>query len=94
MKHLARLTVIVSTFVTTMALSATAALAYAPPPAPSTRGTETIPAPVVIHTTSSSGVSAWTVLLIAVGAVLVGVALDELRRAISRHHHAHNLATA
>jgi type II secretory pathway component PulF len=93
MTRLARLATIVMTFVTTMALSTTAALAYVPPQPPSKLGTQTIPAPTLVHTTSSSGVGAWTVLLIALGAVAVGIALDEMRRAIGRHH-SHKLATA
>ena len=95
MNRLARLVTIVTTFVATMALSAPAALASAPPPQPGTGGTQTIPAPALVHTASGgSGVGTWTVLLIALGAVVLGVVVDELRRAISRHHHASKFATA
>jgi hypothetical protein len=95
MNRLARLITIVTTFLATTALSVSAAFAYGPAPQPgAAAGTQTIPAPVVVHTTSSSGVNVWAVVGIALGALVVGIALDELRRAISRHHHAHKLATA
>jgi hypothetical protein len=94
MNRLARLATIVTTFAATMALSATAALAYVPPPRPTNFGTQTIPAPTIVHTTSSTGVGAWAVLLIALGAVVVGAALTELFRAANRRHHGQKFATA
>lgn len=95
MNRLTRLVTIVTTFVATTVLSTTAALAYGPPvPHGPGTGTQTIPAPTVVHTTSSSGVGAWTVLFIALGAVAFGIVLDELRRAVGRHHHTHNPVTA
>jgi hypothetical protein len=50
--------------------------------------------PVVVHTTSSSGVSGWAIVLIAVAAMLVGVALAHIASRFRRRGQAHGPATA
>jgi hypothetical protein len=94
MNRLARLTTVVTTLLATMALSVPAALAYGPPRPAGGSGTQTIPAPAVIHTTSTTGVGAWTVLLIALGAVVVGALVAEAAHMFSRHHRTGHFATA
>jgi hypothetical protein len=64
---------------------ATSAFAKPAPFGPENSTDSTAPTTVLVtHTVSSSGISSWTVLLIAIAAVAVGIALTETVRAISR----------
>jgi hypothetical protein len=50
--------------------------------------------PAVVHLTSSSGISSWAIFLIAVAAMLVGVAVAQFASKLRRRGHAHGPATA
>src|SRR5690242_217123 len=64
---------------------ATEAFAKPAPLSPDTTTDATTPTTVLVtHTVSSPGLSAGTVLLIAVAAVAIGIALTEIVRATSR----------
>jgi hypothetical protein len=70
-----------------------AAFAQIPPPdGNGTQVVQTFPAPVT--PVSGSGMSAWVVLLIAAGAIALGVALTEIAHRARRHQPRQTAATA
>jgi hypothetical protein len=80
-----RLFGLLTTALALLLVPATSAFAKPAPFGPETTDSTTAtPTVLVTHTVSSSGVTTWTVLLIAVAAVAVGIALTEAVRAISR----------
>jgi len=71
-----------------------AAFASVPPPDPTAAPVaQTLSAPTT-SATASSGMALWVVLLIAAGAIALGVVLAEVRRVIGQHGRTSNPATA
>ncbi|MDX6286073.1 MAG: hypothetical protein QOG53_1558 [Frankiales bacterium] len=73
--------------------NATVALAQVPKPDPTGSG-QAAGSSTTIVTHSSSGFAMWSVLLIAAGAIALGVALTELVHSVRRHGQVQRLATA
>lgn len=95
MRHLHRIAVLLSTTLTTLALTATAALAVPiEPPAGGESGQSPGgPAQPVVDTTVSSGLAGWQIALIAIGAALLGALATELVH-VYRGHARHRPVTA
>jgi hypothetical protein len=94
MSRLTRITTLFIAATAAVLMPATAAMAYVQPPQPGLAGSgQTIPAVSIVTQSMHSGLATWAVLVIAIGAVMVGAALAEGVRRFSRRH-GRKLATA
>jgi hypothetical protein len=75
----------IATFAAALVIPAQSAFAQVAPPEVPIAGGNAPVAPVIItHTSSSSGLAVWLVVLIAIAAIAIGAGLRECVRALSR----------
>jgi hypothetical protein len=95
--RLVRIVGLLTAVIAVLALTAQSAFAHVAPVDPAAaQGAAPTPiaTPAIITHTSGGGLATWAVLLIAVGAIIVGVALTELGHVASRRYRSQRLEAA
>ena len=96
MSRFTRAAALLTTLVSAIVVPSQIAMADVPfPPRGARRAiTSAAPSPMVVHTVSNTGISAWAILLIAVAAMLIGVVVAQLTTRLRGRAQAHTPATA